>query len=66
MDNKAYDITRTDFLREKGFKVIRFWDNQVLREKEAVTSRILSALTPTLSATDQDSFSRAKHGRRLG
>src|SRR5438105_4583564 len=34
MDNKPYDKTRTEFLQEKGFEVLRFWDNQVLKETE--------------------------------
>ncbi|HET6913502.1 MAG TPA: endonuclease domain-containing protein [Rhodanobacteraceae bacterium] len=46
------DATRTRFLEAQGFKVMRFWDNDVLRNTDAVLEAILSAvenrtLTPT-------------------
>jgi len=46
------DRTRTQFLESKGFVVLRFWNNQVLTEIEAVAEAILkvatsSPLTPT-------------------
>lgn len=31
-----YDHQRTAFLESRGFKVIRFWNHQVLRETESV------------------------------
>ncbi len=34
------DATRTDFLEKRGFKVIRFWDHEVLRNLEAVLEAI--------------------------
>ncbi len=48
-DNKSYDKRRSEFLEQEGFKVIRFWDNQVLTEMESVVERIygvLAALGP--------------------
>jgi very-short-patch-repair endonuclease len=46
------DATRTRFLETQGFRVMRFWDNDVLRDPDAVLEAILSAvenrtLTPT-------------------
>ena len=38
------DSRRTEYLRGKGYKVLRFWDNVVLREGEAVLNFILSSL----------------------
>jgi very-short-patch-repair endonuclease len=38
------DAMRTIFLNEAGFQVIRFWNNQVLGETEAVLDRVLLAL----------------------
>jgi very-short-patch-repair endonuclease len=38
------DSRRTEYLRRKGYKVLRFWDNAVLREGEAVLNFILSSL----------------------
>ena len=45
------DAVRSDVLASHGFQVIRFWDNDVLRDTQAVLSEILrrAALTPTLS-----------------
>jgi very-short-patch-repair endonuclease len=50
-ENTKDDI-RTKFLESKGYKVIRFWNNDVLKNTEGVLTEIalvLSALTPTLS-----------------
>ena len=40
----AYDAERTALLASQGFHVLRFWDNQVLREMESVKTAILEAL----------------------
>ena len=39
-----YDTTRTKFLTAKGFKVIRFWNNEVFDETEAVLEKIFDEL----------------------
>ncbi len=39
-----YDTTRTEWLESKGFRVLRFWNNQVMQETDAVKSVILEAL----------------------
>ena len=36
----TYDEIRTRFLEAKGFRVIRFWNNDLLAEPEAVLQRI--------------------------
>ena len=50
--NGAMDQPRTCFLEAQGLKVLRFWDNEVLQQTEAVLEAILDAaakrtLTPT-------------------
>ena len=40
----GYDAQRTALLASQGFQVLRFWDNQVLREIESVNTAILEAL----------------------
>lgn len=40
----AYDQRRDDFLRQEGFTVLRFWNNQVLSETEAVLEVIRQAV----------------------
>ncbi len=39
-----YDMGRTAFLASRGYRVIRFWDNEVLQETEAVLERIVQAV----------------------
>jgi len=38
------DITRTAYLDEQGFRVLRFWNNEVLDNTDGVVEVILSAL----------------------
>ena len=45
-DQLEYDRLRTLFLQSKGYKVLRFWNDTVLKEKEAVLEVIFKALTP--------------------
>ncbi len=42
--NIAYDNKRTKFLESKGYKVIRFWNNDVDNNIEGVYITILNAL----------------------
>jgi very-short-patch-repair endonuclease len=44
-DNKD-DRRRDAFLRAQGFRILRFWNNQVLDEGEAVAEAIFSNLFP--------------------
>lgn len=41
-DQKAYDHQRTQVLQKEGFQVIRFWNNEVLRNMEGVLEVILN------------------------
>ncbi|MDP3770258.1 MAG: endonuclease domain-containing protein [bacterium] len=47
--NQAYDAHRTTELNKRGFQVLRFWNNDVLQQSEAVTEMIFKALSPALS-----------------
>ena len=48
--NTAADLARDRFLASRGFRVIRFWNNQVLLETESVVDAILLVLhAPTLA-----------------
>ena len=40
----ARDEKRTAFLESKGYSVLRFWDNQVFKETDAVMEMILAQL----------------------
>ncbi len=39
-----YDAVRTKWLESQGFKVIRFWNNQIQEQLESVKEEILVAL----------------------
>ncbi|MDP1723230.1 MAG: DUF559 domain-containing protein [Alphaproteobacteria bacterium] len=47
-DQKIYDNHRTCLLAKDGFKVIRFWNNDVLNNLENVLETILSTPHPPL------------------
>ena len=40
----AYDAERTAFLESRGYRVLRFWNNQVLQELDSVLTAIAAAL----------------------
>ncbi len=44
--NKAKDATRDLFLRQEGYKVLRFWDNEVFLNTDGVLEVIREAITP--------------------
>jgi len=46
-EESAHDRGRDKWLAEQGFRVLRFWNNQVLQETEAVKETIQQALTST-------------------
>ena len=39
-DGREYDKARSDYLNAHGIEVIRFWNNEVLRELEGVLARL--------------------------
>lgn len=45
-EQEEYDARRTARLGREGFKVLRFWNNQILQETETVLEEILKHLPP--------------------
>lgn len=43
-----YDKERTAWLEAQGFRVLRFWNNEILNEIDVVKEVIAEALAPTL------------------
>jgi adenine-specific DNA-methyltransferase len=43
-ENLESDAKRSEYLKQRGYRILRFWNNDVLREGEAVLSVILSCL----------------------
>jgi len=44
LEHASYDDRRNQQIEERGFRVLRFWDNQVFQETQAVLETILNAL----------------------
>ena len=42
--NPTVDAPRTAFLEEQGYRVLRFWNNDVIENREGVLQTILSVL----------------------
>jgi len=47
-DNRN-DARRDAYLRAQDFRLLRFWNNEVLRDSEAVATAIFAALRPSPS-----------------
>jgi very-short-patch-repair endonuclease len=44
---KDADATRTEYLEKVGFRVMRFWNDDVLNHTEGVVETILNVLSPS-------------------
>ncbi len=44
LDNQTYDQNRTEFLESLGFKVLRFWNNEVTHSWNSVLNTIYDVL----------------------
>jgi very-short-patch-repair endonuclease len=42
------ELSRTAFLKEEGYRILRFWNNEVLENLEGVYAIIVNALTKAL------------------
>ena len=49
-DQVAYDERRTEYLRSQGFRVIRFWNHEILHDTEMTVERIYQALAEAKAA----------------
>ncbi len=43
LEQESYDQTRTAYLEKQGYRVLRFWDHEVLKEMDAVLQAIEEA-----------------------
>lgn len=46
LEQQEYDQVRTEFLQAKGYRVLRFWNNDVLSDLNGVIKVILDTLPP--------------------
>lgn len=44
LEQEEYDQMRTNFLKSKGYKVLRFWNHQVMNELDKVLNHIWDTL----------------------
>ena len=44
LEREAHDAARTRYLEARGFRVLRFWNHEVLKEAEAVLDAVVGAL----------------------
>ena len=54
-DQAKYDVERTRSLEAEGFRVLRFWNNEVLKNTNAVLQEIWNVLTGSLSPSPSPS-----------
>ena len=47
LDQEKYDAERTLYLESQGYKVIRFWNGQVMNDIDGVIQSIIYALQST-------------------
>ena len=40
LEQEEYDMQRTEFLESRGYKVLRFWNNEVLKNIDSVIRAI--------------------------
>ncbi|HNB26135.1 MAG TPA: DUF559 domain-containing protein [Alphaproteobacteria bacterium] len=48
-DQTSYDAARTDFLKSQGYRVLRFWNNELLENEQGVLTTIVNELTGSTS-----------------
>jgi very-short-patch-repair endonuclease len=53
--NSAFDQRRTEWLNARGYSVLRFWNQEVTRERRSVLETILAALDGRLDAIGEPS-----------
>lgn len=51
-ENAAYDAQRTRFLEDEGYKVLRFWNNDVLENMGGVIATIAPHIPSPLAGED--------------
>jgi very-short-patch-repair endonuclease len=52
-ENPLPDVARDHWLREHGFRILRFWNHQVDEELEAILEAIQHALGPGMGCSEE-------------
>ncbi len=56
LEQRAYDQRRSEVLQRLGFRVLRYWNDEVLLRMSAVLEDILRALAPSLSHSEGEGW----------
>ena len=68
-DQVQKDQRRTEFLNKTGYRVLRFWDNEVLTNTESVLQKIINELnhpSPRPSPSRGEGVEKQGRGNRSG
>jgi very-short-patch-repair endonuclease len=57
-EQRAYDARRTRHLESKGFRILRFWNNDVLQNLEGV----LEVIATSLSVSEREGATKPRKG----
>jgi very-short-patch-repair endonuclease len=60
----GYDYERTQFLESGGYRVLRFWNNQIFEEIDAVQEAILIALEEGTPSPEPSPRGRGNFGKQ--
>ena len=66
---EGYEATRTRFLQAKGYRILRFWNNEVSENVEGVLQRIAASLSTSPSrgfAAHPSPIGRGREARSAG
>lgn len=66
VEQAEYDRARTAWLESQGFRVLRFWNHEVLRQTESVLERILEAASAPSPAATRHPLPQAGEGKGEG
>ena len=53
LESEEYDEKRTEYLKSRGYKVIRFWNHQVMNDIEGVIRAIILAMENELHSQEE-------------
>ena len=54
LEQEEYDVERTEFLKSKGYKVLRFWNNDVMNNIDSVLNAIWDTLNEQIDSGKGD------------
>ncbi|WP_093452274.1 endonuclease domain-containing protein [Sphingomonas sp. YR710] len=64
LDTTAYDERRSDYLASLGWKVIRYWNGDIIENLDGVVQQILSEAAECLGGTHPQPLPASREGRR--